>query len=181
MRKRFGEVTRHQFHDHQDVRKFVIRSQLDGLDNPIIVIGDSVAEIAKLPAAICGKPVVNAGIGGARTSDFVQITPNLLSGSRPALVVIALGANDTDGDPLRQDFGLLLTQLKHVSDKLLIMPTADRSEQKAAASDAGVKLVESNFQRVDKLADGVHMSRIGYVKWLLSLEHSIEATLSPCD
>jgi hypothetical protein len=41
MRARFGEVTRHQFHDHLDVRQFMIRAALAGLDRPIVILGDS--------------------------------------------------------------------------------------------------------------------------------------------
>ena len=45
--QRFGEVSRHQFHDHQDVREFMIRAALDGLTEPAVVIGDSITEMSQ--------------------------------------------------------------------------------------------------------------------------------------
>jgi hypothetical protein len=60
MRARFGDVTRHQFHDYQDVRLFMIRAALDELDQPIVIIGDSITEMSRLPETIYGRPVVNA-------------------------------------------------------------------------------------------------------------------------
>jgi hypothetical protein len=83
MRVRFGEVTRHNFHDHQDVREFIIRAALDGLDRPVVIFGDSLVEMAEFPKAICGRPVVNAGIGGSKTSDFLRMAPLLLEHSTP--------------------------------------------------------------------------------------------------
>jgi hypothetical protein len=61
IRTRFGEVTRHQFHDHQDVRAYMIKAALADLDQPIVVLGDSITEMARLPETINGHPVVNAG------------------------------------------------------------------------------------------------------------------------
>jgi hypothetical protein len=82
MRVRFGEVTRHNFHDHQDVREFIIRSALDGLENGrSFILGDSLVEMAEFPKAVCGRPVVNAGIGGSQTSDFLRMAPPKLLGA----------------------------------------------------------------------------------------------------
>jgi hypothetical protein len=49
MRRRFGEVTRHSFHDHAVVRLDVIRSAMAQKTKPIVIFGDSLAELAQFP------------------------------------------------------------------------------------------------------------------------------------
>jgi hypothetical protein len=80
MRMRLGEATRHQFHNHQDVRQAMVRIAIAGLERPIVVLGDSVTEMARLPETICGRDVVNAGVGGATIADFQTLAPRLLDG-----------------------------------------------------------------------------------------------------
>ena len=48
MRTRFGEVARHEFHDHK-AGVHDPRAALDGLENPIVVVGDSITEMTHLP------------------------------------------------------------------------------------------------------------------------------------
>jgi hypothetical protein len=52
MRARFSEVTRHQYHDRQDVRAYMIKAALAELDQPIVVL--SITEMARLPETING-------------------------------------------------------------------------------------------------------------------------------
>jgi hypothetical protein len=52
-------------HKHVDVREFIISSQISRVQDPVIIVGDSVTEAAILPIQLCGHPVINAGIGGA--------------------------------------------------------------------------------------------------------------------
>jgi hypothetical protein len=85
MRGRFGEVTRHHVHDHKDVRQFMIGAALAGTDRPIVVFGDSITEMARLPETIEGHPVVNAGIGDTLIIEFVSLAPKLLEGVEPSL------------------------------------------------------------------------------------------------
>ena len=59
-----GEVSRHDFHDHADVRRLMIAAALADADQPIVVLGDSVTEMAPLPRQLCEHPVINAGVGG---------------------------------------------------------------------------------------------------------------------
>jgi hypothetical protein len=76
-RERYWKLA-HREHIHSEVRKFIIKAALAGLDHPIVVIGDSITEMARLPEKIDGRPVVNAGIGGASISDYEAIAPELL-------------------------------------------------------------------------------------------------------
>jgi hypothetical protein len=77
VRQRFGEVTQRPYHDHQDVRQFVIKAALADASQPIVMIGDSITEMAPLPAEIAGHPVVDAGIGGISTSGYKLLAGRL--------------------------------------------------------------------------------------------------------
>lgn len=112
MRSRFGEVTQHKVHDHQDVRRIVIRAQLAETDSPIVIIGDSITEMAHFPERISGKRVINAGIGGATIRDYIVQAPKILDGSRPSLIVVAIGANDIGSVTRQADLDNLLSVLK---------------------------------------------------------------------
>lgn len=57
---------------HATTRKFVIRSTLDRVINPVVILGDSIVEGSTLPRLLCGRPVVNAGIGGLSTTTVLS-------------------------------------------------------------------------------------------------------------
>ncbi|MET4307898.1 hypothetical protein [Bradyrhizobium sp. RT4b] len=162
VRARFGEVTRHHFHDHQDVREFIIRARLDGLDSPIIVFGDSLVEMAELPKSLCGKPVVNAGIGGSQTSDFMRLVPKLLEHSKPSAVVIALGANDPSENAKQASD--LVRQLRKLAPIVLAMPTT-----------------RDGFAAGDFLKDGIHLTREASVMWVSKITGALERSIQNCD
>jgi lysophospholipase L1-like esterase len=174
MRQRFGEVTRHQFHDHRDVRQFMIRAALDGLDQPIVFLGDSITEMARLPESIAGHPVVNAGIGGALISDIDA--PRLLDGSKPHLIVVALGANDIGSTSVETAYAALLSQLKQISPRLLavaVTPMTRAQEVnaaiKAAAQREKVEFIEPAYPEGIVMEDGTHLKSAGYKIWLPSI------------
>jgi hypothetical protein len=48
----------------------MIRAAMEGLDRPIVILGDSITEMARLPETIGTHPVVNAEIGGATIAVF---------------------------------------------------------------------------------------------------------------
>ena len=87
------------FHEHSDVRQFMIRAHLAHAVSPVVVFGDSITEAAVLPGAICGHAVVNAGIGGAGVDELLKDVSLLLEGKSPALVVLAIGTNDAYATP----------------------------------------------------------------------------------
>jgi lysophospholipase L1-like esterase len=180
MRARFGEVTRHKFHDHQDVRLFIIKAALGELNQPIVVIGDSITEMSRLPETIDGRPVVNAGIGGATISDFAAIAPRLLEGSSPSLIVVALGANDAGSQSIQQDYATLLQQLRKLSSRLLAIAVTPASGSdliniavKAAAQSEGVPFVEMPMPVGSTLADHMHLNAAGYRIWTPALVAAI--------
>jgi hypothetical protein len=180
MRMRFGEVTRHHFHDHQEVRQFMIKTALIGLDRPIVILGDSITEMANLPDAIDGRPIVNAGVGGAAIRDFVSLTPRLLDGVHPSLCVIALGANDVGSTSVATDYAALLSRLKTICPKLLayaVTPLVGSDlinrQIKAAAKASSVPFVETPVPADATLPDHIHLNAAGRQVWTAGLVATI--------
>lgn len=60
----------------------------------LFLLGDSITEAALFSADL-KLPVVNLGVGGMGVAFFHDHTKSLLSGHSPAVVVVALGVNDT--------------------------------------------------------------------------------------
>jgi lysophospholipase L1-like esterase len=171
MRGRFGEVTRHQFHDHLDVRQFMIRAALAGLDHPIVILGDSITEMARFPESIDGYPVVNAGIGGATIDDFVSRSARLLDGITPSVIVVALGANDVGSSRVQAEYGALLSYLKKRAPAVYAVAVtpldgaeAINSQIVAAAKSADVPVIETFIPKA-MLTDGIHANPEGSRRW----------------
>lgn len=183
MRGRFGEVTRHQFHDHQDVRQFEIKAALIDAQSPIVVIGDSITEMARLPEEIGGHPVVNAGIGGASIEDFQVLARNIFQRSTPSLIVVALGTND--GPSIRPQYAALLSSLKAFSPRLLALgltpqdgASAKNDQIKDAAESEGVRYIEMPLPDGSILPDRIHLNAAGYRVWTPALVAAISGPLT---
>ena len=54
--------------EHRRVRQLILYYTLSRVDDPIIVLGDSIVEASTLPTSICGHPIINAGLNGASTA-----------------------------------------------------------------------------------------------------------------
>jgi hypothetical protein len=108
MRRRFGEVTSHAFHDHAEVRLAVIRSAMAQKTKPIVILGDSLAELAQFPDSACNRPIINAGIGGARLNELTILSDELKGAS---LVVVLAGTNDAGSATFEGDYSRLLLKL----------------------------------------------------------------------
>lgn len=172
-------------HLHYQVREFIIRAKLADADHPIVIIGDSITEMARLPEMIGGKPVVNAGIGGASIEDFQTIAPELLGNSKPPLVAVALGTNDSGSNTIERNYAALLSVLKTLSPRLLAIGVtpqvgadAINSQIKAAAESAGVPFVEEPLPAGSRLADHIHLNAAGYRNWTPALVSAIRNHLS---
>jgi lysophospholipase L1-like esterase len=182
MRRRFGEVTRHQFHDHVEVRQFMIRAALDATREPIVVLGDSITEMARLPEAACGHEIVNAGVGGAPISEFEQLAPRLLADHSPFLIVIALGANDVGSSRAGADYKRLVDALRHFSTRLVgvsVAPDAGTTAQiRKAAADSKILFVEPDLPSSSRF-DGIHLNAAGYAQWTPAVMKAIFSECSP--
>jgi len=176
-RSRVEELSHHQFHDHRDVRQFIIRAALSEADDPIVTFGDSITEMAPLPRRICGHPVVNAGIGGIDIWEAAKIAPPLLADSKPFLVAIALGANDIGSSSIDKNYSDLIKIVRRISPRLLTI--SDSSDEKTnkeirnTALDAGLIYIEPEIAPSSKMADGIHYTGAAYHVWISALEAAI--------
>jgi lysophospholipase L1-like esterase len=183
MRGRFGEVTRYQVSHRVYYREFLIRSELAEASGPILVIGDSITERAKLPETIDGREVINGGISGATVEDFEQIAAALIQ-HRPFFLAVALGSNNT-AETLRTAYPALLAQLKVLAPHLLAVGVTPQdgadlknAEIKAAADREGVRFIEMPLPNGSTQPDRVHLNAAGYQKWTPALVSAIRNLLS---
>jgi hypothetical protein len=165
-------------HLHRDVREFMIKAALAGLDQPIVVLGDSITEMARLPESIDDRPVVNAGIGGASISDFEAIAPRILGGVSPSILVVALGANDVGSSVVTRDYTALLVRLKRLAPRLISIaaPNAALVNEgiKAAATIEGVEFVDIPLPRDSTLSDHIHLTREASHAWVAGMAAAIK-------
>src|SRR5712671_3149386 len=80
---------------HRVARQLVIWRTLARLDDPIVILGDSIVEASTLPRSLCGHAIVNAGIGGASTASHLgSVLKEALAAKGAALIIVSLGTND---------------------------------------------------------------------------------------
>lgn len=181
MRSRFGDVTRFQ----ESSRELIIRAMIMSADSPIVVIGDSITERAIFPATVGVHPVINAGIAGSTIEDFETLSPMIFRGTKPWLIAVALGTNDTKTADVRVNYAALLSQLKKVSPRVLAIAVTrlDGSDRlndgiKAAADGEGISFVEMLIPDGGRMPDGVHLSPSGYLTWTLAIVSAISQSNS---
>jgi lysophospholipase L1-like esterase len=177
---------------HRQARQLVLRYTLSRVDNPVILVGDSIVEASTLPRALCGHPIVNAGLNGASTaSDLGTWLIEALDGKRAAAIVVSLGTNDALTARSRQQFETsylaLLGELSKVTDHLAVLaiPAIDvqgrvTAEMQAEAMkgvndlNAALPTLARNggatfiaLPPMDKphTIDGVHLNAAGYAAW----------------
>ena len=177
---------------HRQARQLIVHYTLSRLDQPIIVVGDSLAEASTLPRTYCGHPVVNAGLNGASTSsDLGSWLIEALDGRRAAAVLVALGTNDALLKHSTRDFETsyvaLLTQLAKATDHLAVLgiPSIEvrgrvtpelRSETMgridafnallpALAGKSSASFVALPPMPAPHTIDGVHLDAAGYAVW----------------
>jgi hypothetical protein len=141
---------------------------------PIVMLGDSFAELADLPS-LCGKRVLNAGVSGATIADVERLAPKVLS-YRPQIVIIAVGLNDTStskptsDESFRASYLSLLTSVrKSGADVFLVgiphVNDAHFDPQRQATLGAIVRLLGGHELPLLATDDGVHPNAAGYEKW----------------
>ena len=180
MRNRFGEVSQHRFHDHAAVREFMIRAALTGATAPIVVLGDSITEMAPLSRQLCGRPVVNAGVGGQTIREARQLAPRLLEDQGAFLLVLAVGANDAGSPTAQRDFADLIDAARPLSTRPLvaIAVAADGATNQAieaAAVARGIRFIDPHLPSGTKMLDGIHFTAAAYQAWVPALEAAISA------
>jgi len=148
-------------------REFVIRAELAEATAPILVIGDSITEGARLPREIGGRAVVNGGISGATVEDFERMAPALVAG-KPSFVVIALGTNGP-AESLHTSYAALLNRLKPLWPHVMavgVTPQAGADFRnaaiRAAADRAGIHFYTVPLPAGSTRLDGIHLNDAGY-------------------
>jgi hypothetical protein len=177
---------------HRQARQLVLHYTLSRVDNPVILVGDSITEASTMPRELCGHAIVNAGLNGASTaSDLGTWLIEALDGRRAAAIVVSLGTNDAllarSTQSFETDYAALLAQLAGVSDHLAVLavPGIDvrgrvTAEMQAAAmgrinafnaalpalaAKGGAAFIALPPMQVLHTLDGVHLNATGYSAW----------------
>lgn len=127
---------------HRLSRQIILYYTLSRIDDPIIVLGDSIVEASALPRELCGHAIVNAGLNGASTtSDLGSWLMDVLDGKRAAAIVVALGTNDALGatrdlPQFEANYSALLTQLSKAAARVIVLavPPVETSPRLAEAA-----------------------------------------------
>lgn len=180
--------------EHRRVRQLVLYYTLQRIDDPIIVLGDSIVEASTLPRSICGRSIVNAGLNGASTaSDLGSWLSPTLDGRKAAAIVISLGTNDAlVTDPQSKQkfadrYGALLAQLSTLTSRLVVVevPPVEAAGRMTSALRDEVMGTINNFNSIlpdlakrggatfvllpampaPHTIDGVHLNAAGYLAW----------------
>lgn len=177
---------------HRHTRQIIMRYTFSRVENPIIVLGDSITEASTLPRSLCDHALVNAGLDGASTaSDLGTWLMGALDGRRAAAILIALGTNDAlQGrtlDEFESDYRSLLAQLSAATDRLAVlgipavevggrMPPQYQAETMerirtfnaalpAVAGKGGATFAALPPMPAPHTIDGVHLDAAGYAVW----------------
>ncbi len=191
---------------HRQARQLVVHYTLSRVDDPIILVGDSITEASTLPRTLCGHPIVNAGLNGASTaSDLGTWLIEALDGKRAASIVVSLGTNDAlmarSTQAFETDYAALLARLAKVSDHLsvLAIPGIDvqgrmtaemRAEAMrridglnavlpALAAKGRATFIALPAMPTPHTIDGVHLDAVGYSAWDEAILKGVSAICGP--
>jgi hypothetical protein len=190
-RKQFGANSEQT---HRFARQVILHYTLSRVDDPIIVLGDSITEASTLPRSLCGRPIVNAGLDGASTaSELGDWLTAALSEKRAYAIIVALGTNDAlalarGGKPrFEERYASLLGELSQRTTRLFVLDipavevrarlTEDlRKEIMPAIQQLRAMLPElakrngATFLSLPEMPapftiDGIHLNADGYSIW----------------
>ena len=182
---------------HRLAREFVIRSTMDRVENPVVILGDSIVEASTLPRSICGHAIVNAGIGGASTTSQLEEMLKLsLNGKTPALIAVSLGSNDaakpSSVAEFRSNYRTLLIELALLGSRVALVATPAPELGLDQSGKIEASLIEAYNQILPDLAkevgatfiplppfptrptsDGIHLNANGYAVWDEAINSSV--------
>jgi lysophospholipase L1-like esterase len=185
---------------HVTARQSVIQSTLERVENAVVVLGDSIVEASTLPRALCGHPIVNAGIGRATTaSNLGSILTQSLDGKRAALIVVSLGTNDAvipnSVERYRSNYRTLLTELAALTPRTAVMaissPEGGSEEARklrlsidsyngilpGLAEQADAAFIPLPAMPEPYTLDGIHLNAAGYEIWDRAILRGIESAI----
>ncbi len=186
---------------HAQSRTKAIVSQAKQSDARVILLGDSISEMALLPQ-LCGKDVLNAGLGGANAAQVKTIAADILPGRKADLVVIAVGVNDavgqapTDTSAFTASYRQIITLAKATGARVVAVnvepvvkanrifdPKRIEAENRIIAS-MGVPTIDlwsamrqpgTEWLPDSYSDDGTHPNPAGYSHWKAAVGKSCEA------
>ena len=177
---------------HRHTRQVILHYTFSRVEQPFIVLGDSITEASTLPRSHCDHAVVNAGLDGASTaSDLGTWLLEALNGRRAAAILVALGTNDAlqgrSQEEFEANYTSLLAQLKAATDRLVVlgipsievrgrMPPDYQAETMkridafnaalpALAAKSGAAFATLPPMPAPHTIDGVHLDAQGYAAW----------------
>jgi lysophospholipase L1-like esterase len=191
--------------EHRRVRQFILYLTLSRVDDPVIVLGDSIVEGSTLPRQLCGYPVVDAGLNGASTaSDLGNWLAQALGNRRAAAIVVALGINDAlvpapiSKQAFEDRYAALLRELSKLTARLFVLgiPAVEARQRMTAEMKNEVMATIEGFNSVlPRLAaqanatfltlpempsphtiDGVHLNADGYRVWDMAITQGVATT-----
>lgn len=112
---------------HRFARQVILYYTFSRVDDPIIVLGDSITEASTLARSACGHAIVNAGLNGASTASDLGgwLTPTLAN-KRAFAIIVSLGTNDAltavpSKQVFEQRYASLLGELSKLTSRLFIV------------------------------------------------------------
>jgi lysophospholipase L1-like esterase len=191
--------------EHRRTRQLILYYTLSRVDDPIIVLGDSIVEGSTLPRQLCGHPVVDAGLNGASTaSDLGSWLAQALGNKRAASIIVALGINDalvpapTSKQVFEDRYAALLRELSKLTARLFVLgiPAVEARQRMTAEMKNEVMATIEGFNSVlPRLAaqanatfltlpempsphtiDGVHLNADGYRVWDKAITQGVAMT-----
>lgn len=183
---------------HLGSRSKAIISQAKQRDWKVVVLGDSMTELAMLND-VCGEQALNAGVSGAQVRQLIGLARDLSEVVRPDEFVIAVGTNDsryrdpTSEADFNRSFHELIVAARATGARvsLLDIPPVGKFD-KAALFDADLVAIHNRHIHSVGLPvghvwramagpdgmlptpmtdDGVHPNARGYQPWHAELEH----------
>ena len=190
----FSYVRKQSISDsHRRTRQIILHYTLSRVDNPIIIVGDSIVEASTPPRELCGHAIVNAGLDGASTtSDLGSWLLDVLDGKPAAAIVVSLGTNDALGaarsrSQFEANYRALLAKLSKATARVIVLaiPSIDvlrreTSEMQMEAmrrindynlvlpelsAESGATFVALPPMPTPHTIDGVHLNTAGYQVW----------------
>lgn len=184
--------------DHRTARQLVLYFALSRVDNPILVLGDSIVEASSLPSSACGHQIINAGLSGASTaSDLGGWLAPALANKQAFAIIVALGTNDAlaprpvTKQAFEMGYASLLRKLSKLTTRLFVLdiPAVEVRERMTPEMQRQVMATIRDFRSVlPELAarndatflplpemaapftiDGVHLNAEGYRAWDMAI------------
>jgi len=179
VRGKFGELSK-----NVNWQRMAIDASLTKASGAIVFFGDSVTADAKLPAAICGHLVINAGLRGARTFQLIDLVHAVMKDHPPFISVVAAGLNDArdHSKTFGADYRALL---EAVDGPLVVASITQASGVEVTSFNKTISELphEKYIRVVDQSGilpgeDGIHPDAEGSKRWVLNLVGAIEEQCS---